>query len=97
MDDKLLEKMEEFFDANINGYLSEHGGGAEVVAIEGEELVIRLLGECRGCLAMNDTVNGIILKKVHAVFPFIKKVTVTDDVSPEVYEMACSLFTSGKY
>ncbi|MGN1142850.1 MAG: NifU family protein [Oliverpabstia sp.] len=97
MDEKLLETMEEFFDANINGYLSEHGGGAEVVAIEGPELIIRLLGECRGCLAMNDTVNGIILKKVHAVFPFIEKVTVTDDVSPEVYQMACDLFTSGKY
>ena len=42
---------------------------------------------------MNDTVNGVILKKVSAVFPFVKKVSVTDDVSPEVYEMACNLFT----
>ena len=46
---------------------------------------------------MNETVNGVILKKVHAVFPFIEKVTVTDDVSPEVYEMASKLFTSGRY
>ena len=52
-----------------------------------------MLGECRGCLSMNDTVNGVILKKVSAVFPFVKKVSVTDDVSPEVYEMACNLFT----
>ncbi|MDO4554848.1 MAG: NifU family protein [Lachnospiraceae bacterium] len=96
MADELLEKLEEFFDADINQYLSEHGGGAEVVDVVGEELIIRLLGECRGCLSMNETVNGVILKKVHAVFPFIKKVTVTDDVSPEVYEMVCSLFTAGK-
>lgn len=94
---QLLEKLEEFFDADINEYLSEHGGGAEVVDVVGNELIIRLLGECRGCLSMNDTVNGVILKKVHAVFPFIEKVTVTDDVSPEVYEMASKLFTSGKY
>ena len=34
---------------------------------------------------------------VHAVFPFIEKVSVTDDVSQEVYEMANSLFSSGHY
>ena len=65
-----------------------------MVDLMGNELIIRMLGECRGCLSMNDTVNGVILKKVSAVFPFVKKVSVTDDVSPEVYEMACKLFTS---
>ena len=95
--EQLLERLEEFFDADINEYLREHGGGAEVVDVEGSELVIRLLGECRGCLAMSNTVDGVILKKVHAVFPFIEKVSVTDDVSPEVYGMANSLFSSGHY
>lgn len=97
MQEEVLEKVSEFIDADINQYLGEHGGSAEVVDIEGNELIIRLLGECRGCLAMNDTVDGVILKKVHAVFPFIEKVSVTDDVSPEVYEMASRLFTGGKY
>lgn len=97
MSEQLLEKLSDFFDADINQYLGEHGGGAEVVDVEGDELIIRLAGECRSCLSMNDTVNGVILKKVRAVFPFIKKVSVTDDVSPEVYEMASKLFTGGKY
>lgn len=95
--EELLDKLEVFFDAEINEYLEEHGGAAEVVDVEGDELVIRLLGECRGCLSMSETVNGVILKKVKAVFPFIKKVSVTDDVSPEVYEMASKLFSSGHY
>lgn len=95
--DQILEKLAAFFDADINEYLSEHGGGAEVVDVEGNELIIRLLGECRGCLALSNTVDGVILKKVHAVFPFIEKVSVTDDVSPEVYEMANRLFSSGHY
>ena len=46
---------------------------------------------------MSNTVDGVILKKVHAVFPFIEKVSVTDDVSQEVYEMANSLFSTGHY
>lgn len=46
---------------------------------------------------MSQTVDGIILKKVSAVFPFIKKVTVTDDVSDEVFAMAAGLFTSARY
>lgn len=94
MSEELYDTFTQFFDADINQYLGEHGGGAEVVDLEGNELIIRMLGECRGCLSMNDTVNGVILKKVSAVFPFVKKVRVTDDVSPEVYEMACNLFTS---
>ena len=94
MSNELFNKFTQFFDEDINQYLGEHGGGAEVVDLEGNELVIRMLGECRGCLSMSDTVNGVILKKVGAVFPFVKKVSVTDDVSPEVYEMACNLFTS---
>jgi Fe-S cluster biogenesis protein NfuA len=93
----LLEKLDAFFDADINAYLSEHHGGAEVVDVEGDELIIRLTGECRGCLSMNQTVDGIILKKVGAVFPFIKKVTVTDDVSDEVFAIAAGLFTSAHY
>ena len=93
MSDELYDKFTQFFDADINQYLGEHGGGAEVVDLMGNELIIRMLGECRGCLSMNDTVNGVILKKVSAAFPFVKKVSVTDDVSPEVYEMACNLFT----
>lgn len=94
MSEELFDKLTEFFDGDINQYLGEHGGGAEVVDLEGSVLTIRLLGECRGCLSMNETVNGVILKKVTAVFPFIKKVSVTDDVSPEVYEMACQMFSS---
>lgn len=97
MSDELYDTFTQFFDADINQYLGEHGGGVEVVELRGNELVIRMLGECRGCLSMNDTVNGVILKKVSAVFPFVKKICVTDDVSPEVYEMACSLFTSHGY
>lgn len=93
----LLEKLDAFFDADINEYLSEHHGGAEVVDVEGDELIIRLTGECRGCLSMSQTVDGIILKKVGVVFPFIKKVTVTDDVSDEVFAMAAGLFTSAHY
>jgi len=94
---ELIDKIQTFFDADINEYLSEHGGSAEVVDVEGNVLIIRLMGACRGCLSMSDTVDGVILKKAHAVFPFIEKVEVTEEVSPEVYEMAASLFTGGKY
>lgn len=96
MEGELLEKLSEFFDADINQYLGEHGGYAEVVDVEGDTLIIRMMGECRGCISMNDTVNSVIKQKVRAVFPFIKKISVTDDVSPEVYEMAMKLFTGGK-
>ena len=47
MSDELYDKFTQFFDADINQYLGEHGGGAEVVDLMGNELIIRMLGECR--------------------------------------------------
>lgn len=91
---ELMEKLDIFFDDEINTFLKDHGGGAEPVEVNGSELVIRMTGACRSCLSQNDTVSGLILKKVSAVFPFIKKVTVTDDVSDEVYAQALKLFSS---
>ena len=93
---ELMEKLELFFDDEINSYLEDHGGGAQPVEVNGSELVIRMTGECRSCMSQSGTINDLILKKVSAVFPFIKKISVTDDVSDEVYEQALNLFTAYK-
>ena len=93
---ELMEKLELFFDDEINSYLEDHGGGAQPVEVNGSELVIRMTGECRSCMSQSGTVNDLILKKVSAVFPFIKKISVTDDVSDEVYEQALKMFTAYK-
>lgn len=93
---ELMEKLELFFDDEINSYLEDHGGGAQPVEVNGSELVIRMTGECRSCMSQSGTVNDLILKKVKAVFPFIKKISVTDDVSDEVFEQALGLFTAYK-
>lgn len=91
---ELMEKMEIFFDDEINQYLKDHGGAAEPVEIRGNELVIRMTGACRSCLSHNDTVTTLIQRKVGLVFPFIKKISVTDEVSDEVYAQALSLFSA---
>ena len=93
---ELMEKLELFFDDEINSYLEDHGGGAQPVEVNGSELVIRMTGECRSCMSQSGTVKDLSLKKVSAVFPFIKKISVTDDVSDEVYEQALNLFTAYK-
>ena len=93
---ELMEKLELFFDDEINSYLEDHGGGAQPVEVNGNELVIRMTGECHSCMSQSGTVNDLILKKVSAVFPFIKKISVTDDVSDEVYEQALKMFTAYK-
>lgn len=91
---ELMEKMEIFFDDEINQYLKDHGGAAEPVEIRGNELVIRMTGACRSCLSQSDTVTTLIQRKVGLVFPFIKKISVTDEVSDEVYAQALSLFSA---
>lgn len=45
----MKEIIEELIKVEVNPVLAQHGGGIELVSIEGNEANIRLLGGCRGC------------------------------------------------
>jgi Fe-S cluster biogenesis protein NfuA len=57
----------------ISAYIEQyHGGSAEMVSFDGEEVKIRLGGACVGCPLSEATLKGWVEGTVHQFFPDIK-------------------------
>ncbi|MBU0510533.1 MAG: NifU family protein [Chloroflexi bacterium] len=61
----------------ISAYIEQyHGGSAELVSFEGDELKIRLGGACVGCPHSAATLRGWVEGTVHKYFPDVKVIGV---------------------
>ena len=56
---------------------TEHGGGAELVAVESDSVLLRLVGNCQGC-GMAGVHFGVEMEeKIKKSLPQIKEITYT--------------------
>jgi Fe-S cluster biogenesis protein NfuA len=54
---------------------TEHGGGAELVAVESDSVILRLIGNCEGC-GMAGVHFGVEMEeKIKKSLPQIKEIT----------------------
>ena len=53
----------------------EHGGGAELVAVEEDEIVLRLLGNCAGCGLADLHFGAGIETMIKEKLPSVKKIS----------------------
>ena len=73
------EKVQTLLDAHINPAIAAHGGWAELVAVKGDTVEIRLHGGCQGCSMSRATVTAGIEQTVKEHVPEIDRVVdVTD-------------------
>ncbi len=57
---------------------TEHGGGAELVAVDDDEIILRLIGNCVGC-GMAGVHFGVGMEQmIREKIPSIKRITYTD-------------------
>ena len=86
-----LGELDTLFALEVNPLLAEHGGGAAVVDLEGDTLIIEMVGACRECLSINETVTGLIKTVVTRKYPEIKKVKLAEIDQDEIYELALKM------
>ena len=61
--------------ANLSAYIEQyHGGSVEFVALDGDDLSVRLGGACMGCPLSPSTLHGWVEGTVRQFFPEIKQV-----------------------
>ncbi|WP_343192125.1 NifU family protein [Buchnera aphidicola] len=71
----LHERIQLFFNKNINPYLSQHGGKVNLVEITNiGYIVIQFSGGCNGCSMVGTTIREGIEKKILLAFPEVKGV-----------------------
>ena len=56
---------------------TEHGGGAELVAVESDSVILRLIGNCEGCGMAGIHFGVEMEEKIKKSLPQIKEITYT--------------------
>lgn len=67
----LKEKVEKFFNYEINNALAEHGGMVELLDVQGSDIYIKFNGGCQGCSMVGVTLKNGIEKRIREVLPEI--------------------------
>ncbi len=61
----------------IGSYIEQyHGGSAEMISLEGDDLKVRLGGACIGCPLSTSTLQGWVAGTINQFFPDIKVIGV---------------------
>lgn len=90
----MKEKINQVIEEKINPKLMEHQGWIDLEEVTDEmDVVIRFRGACSGCMSNQDTLDETILPVLKEHVPEIKSVRISDDISPELLDLAKSLLS----
>lgn len=78
----LVERIQHVIEQQVNPAIASHGGGAELVSVDGTIAYLRLFGGCQGCgLAQVTLKQGIERIMLEAIPDLTQVVDVTDHAS----------------
>ena len=84
-----LKRMEAVLDEKVRPALRAHGGEIEIDRLENRVLYVKLLGQCAGCPSADLTNETLVeAELVQALPELVKKVSVIQTVSDELWEQA---------
>lgn len=74
----LADRVRSVLESQINPAVASHGGGIELVAVEGSEIYIEMTGGCQGCAMSRMTLRQGVERMVRQAVP---EVTAIHDVT----------------
>lgn len=77
--EELKKKVQEVLDSQINPSVASHGGHVDLVAVENNNVYIRMGGGCQGCGAANMTLKMGIERMIRDAVPNIGQVLDATD------------------
>ena len=84
-----LKRIEAVLDEKVRPALRAHGGEIEIDRLENKVLYVKLLGQCAGCPSADLTNETLVeAELVQALPELVKKVSVIQTVSDELWEQA---------
>jgi len=76
---ELMMRIQSLMDNDINPALASHGGAVELLAVQGENAYVRMLGGCQGCSSSAATLKGGIQALITEEIAEINSVVDTTD------------------
>ena len=84
-----MKRIEAVLDEKVRPSLRAHGGEIEIDHLEDRVLYVKLLGQCAGCPSADLTNETLVeAELVQALPELVKKVSVIQTVSDELWEQA---------
>lgn len=81
---ELPDKVRQLLDEQVNPAIAAHGGYAELVGVEGTNVLVRMGGGCQGCAMSAQTLRMGIEAMIKEAIPEVTEVVdVTDHASGE--------------
>ena len=80
----MISDIEILLDEKVRPLFANHGGGIQIVSLEGNILKVKMLGACSQCAAASSDVEDIVTKEVTQAFPEIKEVVLVTGVSEDL-------------
>lgn len=77
--EELKKKVQEVLDLHINPSVASHGGFVDLIAVENNNVYIRMGGGCQGCGAANMTLKMGIERMIREAIPSIGQVLDSTD------------------
>ncbi len=84
-----LKRIEAVLDEKVRPAMRAHGGEIQVDHLENQVLYVKLLGHCAGCPSADLTNETLVEAELVKALPeLVRKVTVVQTVSDELWEQA---------
>lgn len=84
-----LKRIEAVLDERVRPAMRAHGGEIQVDRLENQVLYVKLLGHCAGCPSADLTNETLVEAELVKALPeLVRKVTVVQTVSDELWEQA---------
>lgn len=75
----MIQELNKFFEEQINPFLAQHNGSAEVSGYEDGVVFIKLHGSCKGCPGKQQTVRNAIKPSVQANFGEVTDILIDNN------------------
>lgn len=84
----MMKTVNQIIRTKIRPQLMDHFGDLELVRVEDGIVTVKLLGACRGCPSAKSTLEEIVLAGIQEELPSIREVSLFDETSEELLDMA---------
>jgi len=91
----MITEIEKILEENVRPKLADHYGNIELVSVEDGVVIVKLLGQCKGCISAKYTIEDLVEAELKQSLPGIKKVILKNEVSEELLEQARKLLNDG--
>ncbi len=95
-ENKVMLEMTKAIEETVKPYLKMHQGDIQLLEIDGHIVKVKLYGACSGCPHADQSTREYIEDQLSSQFPWLERVEVINEVSPDLIQMAKNILNRNR-